>query len=362
MSGPHEEHQPSQALPQWSPPGVHGAAGDLLPVTDPPQAPVWSGGPIGAQPASPWVNSPLGCPPQSPAERYLTSLRRRRTRQVAVLAGMALLLVVAGTDAVLTSIRSGHRAASAQALRSGVDRTLASATVEVLEDAQVADGTGGFNAQERLDLAHGRGEGGLSVGTGRIRTISDGHTIWYSSNAAAFTAQLPPGVSWAAGNLAKLIATGAMRPAADSLAVLYLTRGAISVHDDGPDVVNGVAARRYSFPLDLNRAYCATDPAERPAVQRAFHVQGSFTITGQAWIDRLGRAVKLLITATGTGTSTGRGLRFEVDLADFNTPVSLTPPPAGQTTPSTPALLAAAVGTGTDTDTDTGTQPPTDCP
>ena len=272
-----------------------------------------------------------------------------------------LLLVVGGTSAVLTSVRSGHRVAAARALRSGVDRTLASTTVGVRGDAQLADGTGRtteFNVQARVDLAHSRLDAVLSAGTDQIRTINNGHTAWYSSDATAFTADLPPGVTWAAANATELAASGAVEPPADLLAVLYLTRGAISVHDDGPDIVNGVTTEGYSFPLDLNRAYCATEPAKRPVVQRAFHVHASAIITGQAWIDRTGRVVRALFTATGTGNSTGLGIRYELDLTAFNNPVPIRPPPYRQTTPSTRALIAAAFGTHPGP----GTQPPADCP
>lgn len=171
----------------------------------------------------------------------------------------------------------------------------------------------------------------MSSGTTRARVISDGHTVWNSSTGAAFTAQLPPGVTWAVATVAQLTAAGALHPPADSLAALYPTRGAGTVHADGPDTVNGVAAHRYSFPVDLHRAYCATASTERPAVQRAFHIDGPATVTGQTWVDGHGRAVKVLITATATGN--GLHLRSEEDLAAFNAPVPITPPPASQTTP-----------------------------
>ncbi|MGI8759712.1 MAG: hypothetical protein ACR2LF_00090 [Jatrophihabitantaceae bacterium] len=266
-----------------------------------------------------------------------------------------LVLVAAGTVAVIVAARSGHRASAAQVLRSGVDRTLASSTVRLRLDLQLSDGLGAFThvtAQGSLDLVHDRVDSVVASGTTRAQVISDGHTVWTASNAPAFTAQLPSGVTWAVAAVAQLTAAGALHPPADSLATLYLTRGAGPVHDDGPVTVNGIAVHRYSFPVDLHRAYCATASTERPAVQRAFHIDGPATVTGQAWIDDHGRAVKVLITAAGTGN--GLRLRSEEDLTGLDTPVQITPPPANQTTPITPTLITALGA-------DTSNQPPVNC-
>lgn len=381
MSGPYEQHHPPEGTPPWTARGAEARAGDLQSGPDPQQAPAWTAsGAAGDQPgstpgagsstSSPWANIAAGYPPQPPALYgppaphgpygptgwYAPPPQQSpRRRSAPLLVGLTvLLLVAAGIVAVLVATRSGHRATPAQALRAGVDRALATSTVSLRQDLQLSDGVGGsahLTAHGRLDLVHDRVESVLSSGTTGAQVISDGHTVWTSSTAPAFTAQLPAGATWAAAPLTQLRAAGVVRRAADSLAALYLTRGAGPVRADGPDTVNGIAAHRYSFPVDLHRAYCATGPSERPAVQRAFHVDGSATVDGQAWIDRRGRAVKVLVTATGAGN--GLRLRSEEDLTGFNTPVQITPPPANQTTPITPALTAAL--------RTTSNQPPASC-
>lgn len=328
MSGP--QQAPEGQLP-WTPPGTQGPD---------------------ARPAASWPAGTFDGQPDTPARRAL-----RRRHRIALVAGLAVLLLVAA-GAVLAITGSRHQVDPAQALRSAVDRTLASSTVRVTQDAQISDATGLLShvvVQGQADLVHNQGDTVVSAGTNRLQIVTDGRTAWFSSTAAAFASQLPTGAAWAVGDATQLATAGYLHPAADSIAALYLTRGAGTVHPDGPDQVNGIAAHRYSFPIDLQRAYCATDATERPAVQRSFYVDRPATIAGQAWIDGKGRVLKFVVTATATDTVNGPRLRDEDDLTAFNAAISITPPPADQAAPVTPTLMAA-LGISN------GNRPPAVCP
>jgi hypothetical protein len=99
--------------------------------------------------------------------------------------------------------------------------------------------------------------------------------------------------------------------------------------------------------LDLDKA-TNSSPQAKQAVAKLEQQLGTHTLPAQAWIDDQGRVRKLTLTETmahpptsSSGQQTGPiTIHLTEMLTDFGTPVTVSAPPADQTTDITNQLLS----------------------
>lgn len=113
----------------------------------------------------------------------------------------------------------------------------------------------------------------------------------------------------------------------DPTKALQLLQSVGTVSKVGTATVDGVDTTEYSGTIDVQKAAAALGPAESKLL-------GQSKITSipvEVWIggDGLVRRMHTTLTASAHGTQTVSDLTL--DLSDFGTQVTITPPPAGQT-------------------------------
>ncbi|HEX5404493.1 MAG TPA: hypothetical protein VFX16_19575 [Pseudonocardiaceae bacterium] len=149
---------------------------------------------------------------------------------------------------------------------------------------------------------------------------------WISLNVAALSQQA------GGGSLQQLMTDSPSDPST----VLGLMRGVDgTVGKVGPDTVDGSPTTHYDVTLNLDKAAEGQSTATQQAVHVLERELGSHTLPAQVWVDDAGRLRKTAMRETvGDRVTFG----FTATLSDFGVPVTITAPPADQTTDLTAKL------------------------
>jgi hypothetical protein len=186
---------------------------------------------------------------------------------------------------------------------------------------------------------------GLALGTGPLsfRELFVNNVLYVGfPNGLPGVANLPNGKKWIkfdvkaalAGKGINLSQLGGGLGGVDPSQYLSYLRGAGSVTKLGPATVGGVNTTHYHTVIDLKTVLNRlgnSSPAAKAGVQSLLKTAGNSKIPVDVWIDGQGLVRREQVAyAVPSGTASGTKLNFTVDLSDFGTAVSVTPPPASQ--------------------------------
>ncbi|GAA4772503.1 hypothetical protein GCM10023200_01040 [Actinomycetospora chlora] len=165
----------------------------------------------------------------------------------------------------------------------------------------------------------------------------------------ALAALVPGGRPWVSVPLDRLTAAtlGGALPQfggtpADPLSGVGALQGITEARLVGPEPVDGTPATRYATTVDLLATPAASDPAQRPAIDRLVAQIGSSRLPVDVWVGDDGRVrrVAQTVTAPDRPGRPATATAVTVTLSGHGLPVTIAPPPADQVT-DVSALLPA---------------------
>ena len=213
---------------------------------------------------------------------------------------------------------------------------------------------GGMTAEGAFDYKGQRGQmtmafTGELAAAGNMEMIMDGRVIYMKIPALAAQSGGKP---WFKLDLDELLKSGGMagldqlQNSDPSSSLAFLKGVAEDVREEGKEQVRGVDTTRYAITVDLNKA-AATAPAEaKKSIEGVVKQLGTNTIPMTVWVDDEDRVRRLAYSmdmskmeAGATGTA-----KLTMELYDYGTKVSVTPPPAAQVTDASGMLGGGGAG------------------
>jgi hypothetical protein len=168
------------------------------------------------------------------------------------------------------------------------------------------------------------------------RSLLGGKT-WASADTASLGALLGSGGSSLSGNL----------DPTDTLNYLEQV-DAGTLHEVGPATIAGTPTTEYTATIDLRKVAAAEGGSAGTAITSLIKQTGQSSLPVTVWLDAKGVVRQLRVATRAAGSTPA--VTSTVTLSDFGTPVSVTAPPAAQTTDLTSLLktkLGAALGSTT---------------
>lgn len=167
-----------------------------------------------------------------------------------------------------------------------------------------------------------------------LYALDGGHHVLYL-RFPALTKQLPTGKTWLKVDLERaakkagldLGSLGGDQNPADSLAML---RGSSDkVEKVGSETIGGVATTHYHAAVDLEKA-AAQKGVSSSSIRKLIKLIGSKTIPADVWVDGDGFVRRLRESYAVTSPKGKVQTTLTMDLSDYGTSVSVSPPPADQ--------------------------------
>jgi hypothetical protein len=180
------------------------------------------------------------------------------------------------------------------------------------------------------------GSGRLSMslegtgGTTTVDTIVEGKVLYLRS--AVFRQLLPPGKEWVLVDLARLakqsgVDVGSLidsNPTPNG-ALAYLRGATGNVQDLGRQKVRGVQTTHYRTSIDLEQSARRAKGSARQSIRRVIDVAGVKKLPVDVWVGDDGYVRKVTYRQH---SSRNQSAKITMELYDFGTPVTITPPPA----------------------------------
>ncbi len=267
----------------------------------------------------------------------------RRRRRVLAAVG-ATVVVVAGVTTGLAVSGGGNPTHASATVISSTAATMdqGSAHVSLALHGTAAGTAIQMSGQGDADFSHQMATFTLNVNAASqsqsLQLVQDGQTLYLSTPQIA---QLIPGKSWVsisesqtgspdAGSLSPVV--GAGNP---SDILKQLTAAGATVTDTGPSAIDGVAVEEY-------HVIPPTLPNGSPAADALHQLSMNFDV----YIDGANLLRRVHFTLSGTVASQAIDIDGTVDLSQYGTPVTVTPPPADQVLPFSQILgPTGALGT-----------------
>lgn len=251
----------------------------------------------------------------------------------------------------------------------GSARASISVTLTGLGDAAVSTGAFDIAGTGLVDLRTGNADLALSVprfdrvsGGGAVEQRIVGGVVYAKLPVALLRqAGLPATVQWlrldprTIGNGKPADLSQAQADPARALGLLVAASAAVRA--DGSESVRGVACAQYSASIDLSavsavRAAKNVPPAVRTELTELGSVVGPHRIDLDAWLDRAGRARRVVVSMPLAGLAAEKGaavapdamMRVQADFYGFGVPVAVAVPPQNQVRPYSTLRLDAAAG------------------
>jgi hypothetical protein len=197
--------------------------------------------------------------------------------------------------------------------------------------------------------------------------------VLYEKLPSAATSHLPGGKPWLSVDLNTLVKhltgaslseleAGQQEDPANTLS--YLKQASASgLHKVGPATVRGVATTEYTATIDLNKVAAAQPGAVAKAIKAEEKSLGTSSYPISVWVDakhlvrQLGYHTTVSPASSPTAGSSGSSaatVSATLQFYDFGTPVTVTAPPASQTSDITKLLQGLAKGELGSTSTGSG--------
>ena len=300
----------------------------------------------------------------------------KRLRVVLAVAAVgALLAAGCNNTSSTTPPQAGGNPASPQdgspfhLIADSVSKTTDAGSSRVAIDLKSTGGTSGsFEMAGAGDFDYANQVGRMSMtvpvvagqGGGTIEMIIDHETIYMklpasetSSGAAASIFGNKPWIKMDLSGFSKLGASASSLSSSDpSQALDFLLGASKNVENLGTESIRGVDTTHYHVTLDLTRAADQVPAGIRKSYEQSLKTLGTTSLPADVWVDGNDLVRKMAFTfetpsTDAAGVSTGGASVTEsIEFYDFGTDVSVTPPPASQTTDLTKLLTAFAKGIG----------------
>jgi len=277
----------------------------------------------------------------------------------------ALCLAVSGCG-------SGSSASSAlDPVAKAADATSSAKSFRLTLNGNVSAGGISFSLQGNgaFDQAHKLGNLNFTIpnlpgGSGSLtfKELFDNNVIYIGfPSGLPGGASLPGGKQWIKIDLQKALASkginlGQLSGLAGNDPSQYLSylRSTGHVKKIGTETVQGVSTTHYHAIINLQQVAKQVgrlSPAAKAGFQSLLKQTGSQNLPVDVWIDSSNMVRQERISYGSSTTSTPVNLTLTLDLSDFGTPVSVTPPPASQVYDATAAATQGLSGQSGQTST-----------
>ncbi len=219
---------------------------------------------------------------------------------------------------------------------------------QIASAAEKTSSVGSFKANFTISGAGARGSGSGVFNTGKdasghlkmtvtangkeftVDTVSTGNVLYMHSTAISQLG-LPPGKQWFKLDLGRIaqqrgIDLGGLQSTSPNPAsALAYLRGSGEAKKLGRESVQGVDTTHYKVTVDLERAAAEASGSVRQSLRSALKASGSTKQPVEVWVDGNGYVRKV---AYRPATSGARAPKVTMELHDFGSPVTITPPPS----------------------------------
>jgi hypothetical protein len=262
-----------------------------------------------------------------------------------------------GAPATSAAGASGS-AADIQTVAAAYSKTISAGSAKLTTSTEVGAGQQNLPLAATGVISFANGSADLTEtlpggqGSGETRFLNG---KLYTRLPGSLTSRLSNGKPWIALDVGKLSQQGdgslqqliTDSPADPSTVLGYLRGAGAQVSTVGPDTVDGESTTHYNVTLDLDKAAQGQNTQTQAATRALEQELGTHTLPAQVWIDQQGRLRRISLQETLSGAAlpstsakpTGNiSFRFTAVLTDFGVPVTVTAPPANQTTDLTAKL------------------------